>query len=457
MGCADKSVNSGIQMRGSSVNFQKIESAMQAVGHASRADPPKYLLPEDHSLGAHVVIDDHGAVQKALTDKTALASRQALRSKDYSPLWEGVINLPEPSKKVTVERQIQIVNDWCAQYEMLTGHKVLRADLHLDEGFVDGSGVPRFNAHAHAMCDRTDERGRVIKLSPAQLRAVQTMTAEVTSLERGKDARFTGREHVNHHQYKFVAERNRAENEALKATVEITRMFSERSTEEAQKVPELEEKISSQASQIEELKQQYAADRAALKASGAASQKQYSELKKAHEMALAEVKNLKKKVEQMEAENKKLHAENVKLEADKAKFSAMAADYQAHKNEGLEPALFVPGQNFDQERQRRIDALPELLAKSAGTAHTLARRAISTISANGGADNVHWGRFDEAVAREAIQDRRQAPEAVLNALVTHSPGQADPSMAQRLKKFISELVEDLKQAVRPTSSRTPRI
>jgi len=308
---------------------------MQAVAHASRNDPPEYLLPPDRSLGTHCVIDDDGEVGRRLTEKMAMASHQARANKDYSPMWEGVINLPEPSQNVTVKDQISIVKRWCSEYEKITGHTVLRADVHLDEGFIDGAGKTCFNAHSHVMADRTDAKGRVIKLSPAQLRAVQTMTAEVTNLERGKDARQTRRKHVGHQNFKFIAEKNRldqdldfaaqidklkadyatdraalkasgeatqAQYKALKAAHELALKDLEATKKEAVKVPVLEAKTVDLTAQIEALKAQYTADRAALKASGEAKQKDYVILKSEHEAAIEKLKFLTKKVETMEQE-----------------------------------------------------------------------------------------------------------------------------------------------------------
>lgn len=208
-------------MRGSSVHFKRIASAMQAVSHASREVPPEYLLPENMSLGTHVVIDDHGQVQKLLEHKMQLASRQAKATKDYSPMWEGVINLPEPSKDITPKRQVEIIKEWCLEYEKMTGHKVIRADVHLDEGYLDEAGKPHYNAHAHVMCDRTDDKGKVKKLTSTVLREVQNMTANVTTLQRGLDARTTGRRHINHHNFKFDAEKNRLALEGEKAKTEM--------------------------------------------------------------------------------------------------------------------------------------------------------------------------------------------------------------------------------------------
>lgn len=216
----------------------------------------------------------------------ALASRQAKASKDYSPLWEGVINLPVPSKSVTAEHQCQIVRGWCEQYEAITGHKVLRADVHLDEGFVDANGKAQFNAHAHVMCDRTDAAGKVIKLSPKQLREVQGMTAEVTQLERGQDARTTRRKHLNHHQFRFTAEQNREKSDQSKT--QYNTLFDSQHEvlkAERKKVKDLKAELAAEKSKNAELAalaEQYRTDREALKASGTATQRDYQALKAQH-------------------------------------------------------------------------------------------------------------------------------------------------------------------------------
>ena len=285
-------------MRGSSVHFKRISSALHAVSHASREVPPEYLLPADVSMGTHVVIDDHGQVQKALDHKMHLASRQAKATKDYSPLWEGVINLPEPSPDVTPAHQIQIVRQWCKDYEAMTGHKVLRADVHLDEGYIDADGKPHFNAHAHVMCDRTDEKGRVKKLTSTVLREVQNMTAEVTTLQRGIDSRKTGRKHIGHQHFRFDAEKNRLDVEKPKADLaRLQKKSKEWSDADLSKINQLQAKLDGEparqaaalAAQKLQLDEQYRKDREALKASGEAKQADYQALKKAHEKALADL------------------------------------------------------------------------------------------------------------------------------------------------------------------------
>ena len=295
-------------MRGSSVHFKRISSALHTVSHASREVPPEYLLPADVSMGTHVVIDDQGQVQKALDHKMHLASRQAKATKDYSPLWEGVINLPEPSPDVTPEHQIQIVRQWCKAYEAMTGHKVLRADVHLDEGYIDANGHAQYNAHAHVMCDRTDDKGKVKKLTSTVLREVQNMTAEVTTLQRGIDSRKTGRKHIGHQHFRFDAEKNRLDVEKPKADLaRLQKKSKEWSDADLSKINQLQAKLDGEparqaaalAAQKLQLDEQYRLDREALKASGEAKQADYQALKKAHEAALADLAKAQQQAEKV--------------------------------------------------------------------------------------------------------------------------------------------------------------
>jgi tRNA U38,U39,U40 pseudouridine synthase TruA len=280
-------------MRGASVHFKSITSSLHAVAHASREVEPSYLLPEEHSLGAHVVIDDKGKVSETLAHKSSLASRQAKATKDYSPLWEGVINLKSPEihlrndmiKKVEIKRQKTTVKNWCNEYEKLTGHKVLRADIHLDEGHIDADGNPQFNAHAHVMLDRTDELGKVLKLDRTALRAVQDITARVTGLQRGEDANLSKRRHVEHQAYRYLAQKGR-----LNPDLSRSKAWDV--------VSGVQTENNALKTEIERLKAAYDAERAALKASGEATQKDYQALKVEH---LAVLEILKKNPEPTKA------------------------------------------------------------------------------------------------------------------------------------------------------------
>lgn len=330
-------------MTGASVNFKAVKSAIHAVSHAARTAPPTYLLPPDKSYGTVVLLDDAGAVASTLEAKMALASGRAKVDKRYSPVWEGILNLrrPEPGEdgqKYKLECG-SVVRNWCEKYEASTGHKVLRVDVHLDEGhMVDGEAL--LNAHAHVIADRTNDLGRVIKLSPKQLRELQTMTAEVTSLERGKSSFETGRKHISHHAYKHLAEQGRLETQQVAGELE-------KAKGQAEYYGKL---IDAQNARAAQLKAQYDQDRAALKASGEATQKAYQALKKTHEAALAELKAqamavitpLREEVKTMKTQITQLEADNAKLAADKARFAEMANAYQAEKAKGTPAHLIQP-------------------------------------------------------------------------------------------------------------------
>lgn len=320
-------------------------------------------------MGTHVVIDDQGQVQKALDHKMHLASRQAKATKDYSPLWEGVINLPEPSPDVTPAHQIQIVRQWCKDYEAMTGHKVLRADVHLDEGYIDADGKPHFNAHAHVMCDRTDEKGRVKKLTSTVLREVQNMTAEVTTLQRGIDSRKTGRKHIGHQHFRFDAEKNRLDVEKPKADlVRLQKKSKEWSDADLSKIKDLQAKLDGEparqaaalAAQKLQLDEQYRQDRAALKASGEAKQADYQALKRAHEGAIEALKVSTQKVTALTQENQRLQEENQRLaERREAASRITLKTLQVDFGVDITPAEKLKGEALERWREAAEDRVAE--------------------------------------------------------------------------------------------------
>jgi hypothetical protein len=186
--------------------------------HNRRAVNPKYLLPEKERE-PNVVVRD-GDVAKVYAQKMALASGRARATKGYSPLKEGVVNLADESPEKLSER----MECWCAEYERITGERVVACVIHRDEGSIGADGTVHRNVHAHVVVDRTDERGRVVNSIPdgnggirrttitdrkAQGRLVQDMTARITGLVRGKDARESKRRHIDHHSYRALARQGR--------------------------------------------------------------------------------------------------------------------------------------------------------------------------------------------------------------------------------------------------------
>ena len=203
--------------RGSSVHFKPLRNPVLSEVHDRRVLSPKYLLPEEHRLENITVIE--GDVVGIYEGKMALASGRARATEGYSPLKMGVVNLPDESPEILTE----MADRWAAEYQRITGEKIVAMVIHRDEGRVDEDGVVHRNVHAHVVSDRTDERGRTRRMDrPAMSRIgreVQDMTAKVTGLARGEDSRASGRRHIDHHAYRALARQGRILNTAEREQV----------------------------------------------------------------------------------------------------------------------------------------------------------------------------------------------------------------------------------------------
>lgn len=332
-------------MTGASVNFKPVMSAHSAVSHADRTVPPKYLLAPKLSLGTICVLDDKGKVAQTLDAKMALASRQAKAAKNFSPVWEGVLNLPRPDLEdpkfdVAMYKKhcIEITKSWIDEYQKATNHTVLRADVHLDEGHIE-DGKTLLNAHAHIISDKTNERGKVFIINRGEMRKLQDMTAKVTNLKRGQTSYETGRAHLNPTAFKAVAK-----SAMLESQQKVNKTKLENLQRNEKQIKDVTKKLADiHAAEIAQLKAQYDQDRADLKARGDAKQADYQALKKAHEEAQAELKATKEKVVEMDEYTKKLEAELVSVEAKlAAELVAKAEVIEAKVKSGEKsPAVLV--------------------------------------------------------------------------------------------------------------------
>ena len=289
--------------RGSSVHFRPLNSPMLCEAHNRRAVNPQYLLPEkDHE--PNLVVRD-GDVAQAYAQKMALASGRARATPTYSPLKEGIANLADEVPEVLHAK----MERWCQEYEAITGEHVVACVIHRDEGHIASDGTVHRNVHAHVVVDRTDERGRVVNSIPdgkggtrrttitdrkAQGRRVQDMTARITGLARGEDARESKRRHIEHHSYRALARQGRLrdvdredtlrrERDASQAVaVDAIRDRETAKTAYAEALAVLREVGAQYGVTIEHgTKAEYAGLREAMKASGQASQQEYQQIKAA--------------------------------------------------------------------------------------------------------------------------------------------------------------------------------
>jgi hypothetical protein len=249
--------------RGASFHLKPVTDPGGSVTHNLRLwtgdhPAPAYLLPAGEGGGYWEPIE--GDVVAVHAAKMALASRQARQVAGYSPVWEGVLNLPPPGYGGR-KHLSDMVRAFCQGYEAITGHRVVAASIHADEGHVDEGGQAIINSHAHIAVDRTDANGRAIRLTKDQLRRVQDLAAAATGLERGQDARETRIKHLSHQGYRALARAGR-----LSTGVEIA-------AERRRRLDEVE------------LAERYGYLRGLMKASGQATQADYEEARECRDDA----------------------------------------------------------------------------------------------------------------------------------------------------------------------------
>ena len=218
----------GTMRRRACFNAERCPSIRQAVYHDKRLSlsdkRPSYLLADEYHLGnvevaGSLSLDECLAVEAR---KHELSSPKARATKGYSPIDEAIIvlaDLPEQPVGAALNHykadQQTRLQKWRTRFEQMTGQRVLRIDVHLDEGYQDEDGTPHYNGHAHVLIDRTDDRGRVIRFTrrdDPEYRTItevntelQSMTAEVLGLVRGE--RGSKRRRLSHRQYRETMQR----------------------------------------------------------------------------------------------------------------------------------------------------------------------------------------------------------------------------------------------------------
>lgn len=275
---------------GASFHMEPVRSPTGVEAHNTRSwsaehKPPWYLLPEEHSRGAWREIDA-GSIEDIFAQKMQLASPQARRSAGYSPLWEGVLNLPDPVGDPSPDYPA-MVRAFVAGYERISGHRVIAADVHLDEGRPGPDGLPIYNPHAHVVVDRTNELGRAVLLNKAQLSRIQDLAAETTGLVRGQDARETRRKHLAHGAYRALARQGaiRSRDDIERDVATTARRHDDAMNafghvvgdlvEAENRAAEAEDRAEARAAQAE----RYGELRGLMKASGQATQADYTQAK----------------------------------------------------------------------------------------------------------------------------------------------------------------------------------
>ena len=118
-----------------------------------------------------------------------------------TPIREGVVVIQESTTMADLHRLADAYRD-------RLGIEVFQIAIHRDEGYQKSKDW-KPNLHAHLVFDWTDHStGKSVKLNRQKMAEMQTITAEVLGMERGKSSE---KKHLTAQQYKAEAEAQRAE------------------------------------------------------------------------------------------------------------------------------------------------------------------------------------------------------------------------------------------------------
>lgn len=118
-----------------------------------------------------------------------------------TPIREGVVVIQDSTTMADLHRLADAYRD-------RLGIEVFQIAIHQDEGYQN-SKEWKPNLHAHLVFDWTDHNtGKSVKLNRQKMAEMQTITAEVLGMERGKSSE---KKHLTAQQYKAEAEAQRAE------------------------------------------------------------------------------------------------------------------------------------------------------------------------------------------------------------------------------------------------------
>lgn len=177
-------------MASSSVHFKKATSHSSA--HNTRADIPKYLLPEEHRLENEYWQNEKSARQ-LFDDELQKATRKGgPKPKFENSHWEAVLNLNAEHSLADVQKVVKLI-------EKKFNITCTSIAVHRDEGHVK-EGQPIYNYHAHLefMTYQNGQQNWRREHVKNGLSELQTEVANELKMTRGK----SGAVRLEHREYK---------------------------------------------------------------------------------------------------------------------------------------------------------------------------------------------------------------------------------------------------------------
>lgn len=286
----------------SSINFEKAKSHSQA--HNTRKEEPSYLLPQELRLGNEYWDCGQSDEEVFLAELKKTERKGGPKPILANSRWEAALNLNEEHTLEDVQRVARHIEE---KFKI----KCTAIAVHRDEGSIGRDGKVKYNLHAHLnfVTFKDGKQNWRLTQTKSKLPQLQTDVANMLNMQRGdptrKAPRLSAREYKKHAK---IQETNEIQIQNLTERLRLEQLEHEKTLQkllEAQKEA-LEHqnlaqslKIENRAlsvqnralkAELEMLKAMYNEDREKLKASGQATQKDYQELKKAHDELKAELR-----------------------------------------------------------------------------------------------------------------------------------------------------------------------
>ena len=161
-------------MASASIHVQPVQNGSEA--HNERTTELNYtyndLSPNNASWSESRISDKQKEIETLCKEKSGRAMR-----KDATPIREAVVNL---EKKHT----IQDLKRLTTALEKAFGIKAFQIHIHRDEG----KSREELNYHAHIVFDwQNKQTGKMIRLGKLDTVKMQTITADILGMERGKE------------------------------------------------------------------------------------------------------------------------------------------------------------------------------------------------------------------------------------------------------------------------------
>ncbi len=149
--------------------------------HNNRKISPKYLVkPSAENVYSSncSIAEKRAELEKIVKEKTGRKMQ-----KKATPIKEAVILLPDDNFEKNSNALRTLVSELYERYDI----KAFQGYIHNDEGHTDENGNTKYNYHAHLVVDWIDHNtGKSLRLTKEDMSDIQTLTAEILSMERGE-------------------------------------------------------------------------------------------------------------------------------------------------------------------------------------------------------------------------------------------------------------------------------